>query len=261
VTSPMAESRNMQTLLGGVDNGSNIVPRIEKLDSGYILYDSGLLAKPFSGLFDTEKLAERGFLDGPTVGRGGGYFLRFGSQEWVWRHYRRGGIIAKVLADEFVGWRLDYTRSWMEWRLLADLYGRGFPVPRPVAAFVSRKFGYYRCDLITQRIAPAQNLSALLEKAPLPAEVWVSIGACVRRFHNAGIYHADLNANNVLLDDQMHVYLIDFDRSGQRRGGLWQRKNIARFKRSLEKIAKLSPNYYFNEDGFRLFLSGYNAGF
>jgi 3-deoxy-D-manno-octulosonic acid kinase len=253
----MAESRNMQTLLGGVDNGSNIVPRIEKLDNGYILYDSGLLAKPFSGLFDTEKLAERGFLDGPTVGRGGGYFLRFGSQEWVWRHYRRGGIIGKVLADEFVGWRLDYTRSWMEWRLLAHLYGRRFPVPRPVAAFVARKFGYYRCDLITQRIASAQNLAVLLEQAPLPAKVWVSIGACVRRFHDAGIYHADLNANNVLLDDRMRIYLIDFDRSYQRRPGLWQKKNVNRLQRSLRKIASFANNFYFKEDDFYFFMYGY----
>jgi len=251
----------MQMLLGGADNGSNIVPRIEKLDGGYILYDSNLLAKPFSGLFNAATLAERALLMEPTVGRGGGYFLRFGSQEWVWRHYRRGGVMSRIFEDEFVGWRLEHTRSWNEWRLLADLYGRGFPVPRPVAAFVSRKFGYYRCDLITQRIAPAQNLSALLGKAPLPAEVWASIGACVRRFHAAGIYHADLNANNVLLDDKMRVYLIDFDRSGQRRGVLWQRKNIVRFKRSLRKIARFTPTFYFDDDGFRYFLSGYNAGF
>ena len=253
----MAESRNMQTLLGGADNGCNIVPRIEKLDGGYILYDSSLLAKPFSGLFNAKTLAERSLLMEPTVGRGGGYFLRFGSQEWVWRHYRRGGVMAKIFEDEFVGWSLENTRSWNEWRLLADLYGRGFPVPRPVAAFVSRKFGYYRCDLITQRIAPAQNLSALLEQAPLPAEVWASIGACVRRFHNAGIYHADLNANNVLLDDQMRVYLIDFDRSGPRRGLLWRKKNIDRFKRSLRKIANSTSRFYFLEEDFDFFLSGY----
>lgn len=257
----MAESRNMQTLLGGADIGSNIVPRIERLDGGYILYDSSLLAKPFSGLFNAAALAERALLMEPTVGRGGGYFLRFGSQEWVWRHYRRGGIMARVLTDEFAGWRLEYTRSWKEWRLLAALYVRGFPVPRPVAAFVSRKFGYYRCDLITQRIAPAQNLSALLVKAPLSTEVWVAIGACVRRFHDAGIYHADLNANNVLLDDEMRVYLLDFDRSGPRRGVIWQRKNIDRFQRSLRKIAKFTPSFYFDDDAFRYFLAGYGADF
>ena len=248
----------MQTLLGGADIGSNIVPRIERLDGGYILYDSSLLAKPFSGLFNAAALAERALLMEPTVGRGGGYFLRFGSQEWVWRHHRRGGIMARVLTDEFAGWRLEYTRSWKEWRLLAALYVRGFPVPRPVAAFVSRKFGYYRCDLITQRIAPAQNLSALLKKAPLSSEVWMAIGACVRRFHDAGIYHADLNANNVLLDDQMRVYLIDFDRSGQRRGGIWQRQNIDRFQRSLRKIANSTNRLYFNQKDFHFFLSGYN---
>ena len=257
----MAESRNMQMHLGGADNGSNIVPRIERLDGGYILYDSSLLAKPFSGLFNAAALAERALLMEPTVGRGGGDFLRFDGQEWVWRHYRRGGVMARIFEDEFAGWRLEHTRSWKEWRLLADLYGRGFPVPRPVAAFVSRKLGYYRCDLITQRIAPAQNLSALLKQTPLPAEVWASIGACVRRFHADGIYHADLNANNVLLDDEMRVYLIDFDRSGPRRGGKWQRKNIDRFQRSLRKIAKFTPSFYFDDDAFHYFLAGYGADF
>ena len=181
-------------------------------------------------------------------------------QQWVLRHYRRGGWVAKLLNDQFVGWDLDKSRSWVEWRLLADLYAKGFPVPRPVAAGVCKCFGYYRCDLITQRIPNAQTLADLLKQGSLPPAVWVDIGACLRRFHDAGVYHADLNANNILLDDQRRVYLIDFDRGRLRREGSWRQSNVNRFERSLRKIAGLSVAFHYGAEDWRSFMDGYRLG-
>ena len=34
-------------------------------------------------------------------------------------------------------------------------------------------------------------------------------------FNNKEIYHPDLNTNNILIDDELNVYLIDFDTSSR----------------------------------------------
>jgi 3-deoxy-D-manno-octulosonic acid kinase len=238
----------------------SINPRIVKLDGQHILYDSSLLEKPFNELFSIDWFAERGLLIGPTGGRGEGFFLRFEEQEWVLRHYLRGGVANKFLDDEFVGWRLSASRAWAEWRLLANLYDRGLPVPRPVAAGVRRYVGFYRCDLITQKIANTKTLAELLQNEPLSALVWQEIGACLRRFHNVGVNHADLNANNILLDDQLRIYLIDFDRGKLCRPGAWQKGNLDRLERSLLKIAKLSTGFHYMPEDWRSLVDGYNQG-
>lgn len=235
----------------------NIDPRIIRFDDSHILYDSSLLEKPFRELFDPDWFAVHGLLVGRARGRGTSFFLRYERQQWVLRHYRRGGWAARLLNDQFIGWDLNRSRSWVEWRLLAFLYAKGFPVPRPVAAGVRKSYGYYRCDLITQKIVNTRTLADLLQHDPLPLIVWGDIGACLRRFHEAGVYHPDLNANNILLDDKRKVYLIDFDRGRLRRDGPWRQDNIRRLERSLYKIAGNSAAFYFEEAYWRSFLDGY----
>jgi 3-deoxy-D-manno-octulosonic acid kinase len=62
------------------------------------------------------------------------------------------------------------------------------------------------------------------------------VGAEIARFHAHGVYHADLNAHNILLTDAS-VWLIDFDRGELRHPArAWQQANLARLKRSLLKI-------------------------
>ncbi len=234
-----------------------INPHIIKLENQHILYDSSVLAKPSAEIFDPGRLEAQGLLVGRALGRGEAHFFRYQGRQWVLRHYRRGGLIAKLLHDQFAGWRLEGSRSWAEWRLIADLYAKGLPVPRPVAAGVRRRFGVYRADLVTERIANTQTLGRLLQKAPLPAEIWSEIGACVRRFHEHGVYHADLNANNILLDDQFQVYLIDFDRGRLRRPGGWQKSNVDRLERSLHKLKRISANFHFDGENWQSLMQGY----
>jgi 3-deoxy-D-manno-octulosonic acid kinase len=70
---------------------------------------------------------------------------------------------------------------------------------------------------------------------------WPLVGACIRKFHDAGVVHADLNARNILLsetgDANARVYLIDFDRA---RIGKPSKKvsknNLDRLHRSLAKL-------------------------
>ena len=85
---------------------------------------------------------------------------------------------------------------------------------------------------------------------------WIAIGRCLRRFHELGVCHADLNAHNILIGTGAElpaepvppdaplpvpryerVFLIDFDRGTLRKPGFWKDDNLVRLRRSLEKIS------------------------
>jgi 3-deoxy-D-manno-octulosonic acid kinase len=88
--------------------------------------------------------------------------------------------------------------------------------------------------------------------------MWSKVGACISLFHRYDVYHADLNARNILLTGDDKVYLIDFDNSYIRTGTMaWKKKNIARLKRSLLKFKKNSPGFNFDEDNWAALLAGY----
>ena len=236
---------------------SELDPRIFRNRNLHILYDAALIAKPSGDIFDPAKHSAGGFLVGKALGRGEAYFLRYDSQDWVLRHYRRGGLVAKFFHDHYLGVKPEDSRSWREWRLLAALYAQGLPVPRPVAASVVAGFGVYRADLITKRLTETCTLANLLKTARQSEAVWFAVGRCIRRFHDVNVFHADLNANNILVDGQGQVFLIDFDRGGIRNPGSWKEGNLARLLRSLKKIEGRHPGFHFYNEDWPLLLQGY----
>jgi len=196
-----------------------------------ILYDDTLLSHadeaPFTPPAGTAAIGGRGAAWNVPA--------RDGDGEWVLRHYRRGGLPAKFSADVYLWPGLTLTRPWREWHLLAELHALGLPVPRPVAARVVRSGFGYRGDLITRRIPAARSLAELLARGGAPP--WRDTGACIRRFHAAGVWHADLNAHNILVDRDGAVWLLDFDRGERRRPAAgWQQANLERLARSLRKL-------------------------
>ena len=66
---------------------------------------------------------------------------------------------------------------------------------------------------------------------------WAAIGRCLRRFHDAGVQHADLNAHNIMLGEQGEVWVLDFDRGRLRHPGAWRERVLDRLARSLAKIS------------------------
>jgi len=94
----------------------------------------------------------------------------------------------------------------------------------------------YRADLLTELIPGVDPLADQLDPG-LPRIRWWQIGQTLRRFHDAGFFHADLNARNILLDPEGGVYVIDWDRGRVRPPGRWARANLARLRRSLVKLS------------------------
>jgi len=195
-------------------------------------------------------------LRGAIGGRGNTWILAGSDGEWVLRHYRRGGVVRHFNQDLYLWQGLMNTRPWREWRLLSYLYMRGLPVPQPVAAQVVRYGPVYRGDLITRLIPDTHSLATRLHASDIENLPWDRIGACIRRFHAAGVYHADLNAHNILIDSHDQIYLVDFDRGERRAAGvLWQEANLGRLLRSLRKLA--IPSIAEGQVWSKL-LSGYN---
>lgn len=210
--------------------------RIHASAGGAILFDAALAAQADEAWFDPASWETRGLLEGHGGGRGRVAFVRAPFGACALRHYHRGGMVARVLGDRYLWTGMESTRSFAEFRLLAALRERGLPVPAPVAARYRRRGVHYTADLLTRRIEASQTLTQRLREGHADAGLLQRVGALVARFHAAGVYHADLNAHNVLVAAD-GLYLIDFDRGELRapaRG--WQRANLARLRRSFLKV-------------------------
>ena len=236
-----------------------MIPTSQQQNNHYYLYDTELLPQAQAELFDPRYHRHQRNIQGEALGRGTTYFVRIDNNACVLRHYRRGGFVAKLLTDQYFWTGIEHTRAWREWHLLTQMLEKGLPVPRPVAAHVEKTGFYYRADLIMLRLSASKSLADWLCKKDLPVEQWRNIGKTLRAFHNAGVYHADLNAHNILLTDQSEVYLIDFDK-GQIRPqvGSWQQANMDRLQRSLQKLnSQISP-FHFSKIVWQQLLQGYN---
>ena len=255
--SPMADRRRIQRLSGGDVSGKEGMRPIQtQSGKNHILYDAELPIHAEPALFEPAAWRQRGQWLGSAQGRGETVFIGDGTHEYVLRHYRRGGLPGRLVRDHYLWAGLTRTRAWREWYLTAELYRLGLPVPRPVAAQVVREGLFYRADLMTVRIPAAISLAQTLAKTPLSMAQWQAIGACLRRFHDAGVDHADLNAHNILLAGDA-IYLIDFDRGRLRVPGRWRHANLARLLRSLRKLYNESLNIAFTEADWQAVLAGY----
>ena len=210
-------------------------------------------------LFNPEFWRSRGELLDVRGGRGSAWFIASGARQWVLRHFRRGGFIARWSRDAYVWMGEDEVRAFAEWRLLETMTRRGLPVPQPVAARYQRTGLRYRCDLITRRILDTEPLSAALARDALPEPLWHAVGATVARLHRAGADHADLNAHNILLDVNGTVSVIDFDRGRLRAPGAWAARNLRRLRRSLAKVSRDLPPGRFSEATWDWLIAGYGA--
>jgi len=191
-------------------------------------------AQATAGLFEVAQWPQASPVLGS--GRGSAWFVEAPWTRAVLRHYRRGGMIARLMGDLY-GWHgPERTRGFAEFRLLARMSALGLPVPVPLAARYERVGPWYRADLLIERIAGAVPLTTLL-RHDLAAAPWEAVGAAIARFHRAGIDHADLNANNILVDPGGRIWLIDFDRSRQRsEHPRWRASNLRRLRRSIHKL-------------------------
>lgn len=169
-----------------------------------------------------------------SEGRAEAYTFPLSEGEGVLRRFRRGGFIANFLSE---GYLLD-NRPRHEFDVHRQVYAEGLPVPEPLGVAWLRRGPWYMGAIATRRL-PGESLQSFLESSPSAAvrgRALRSVGETLARFHDAGVYHADLQIRNILLTDE-GVSLIDFDRAR-----VWdslsdtlRARNLLRLKRSFEK--------------------------
>lgn len=127
------------------------------------------------------------------------------------REARRGGALGGLLASRF----LSPRRIGRELAVWLALRSRGAPLPVPVAAFARRRGLLWECHFGTLDRSESVDGLAWLRASPSRAALQAAaraLGSALRRFHDAGALHGDLNLRNVLIEtrpDGLRCLLID----------------------------------------------------
>ena len=165
-----------------------------------------------------------------------------GGERMVLRHYSHGGLLRFITRDLY----LFGSRSFQELALTEEIRSSGIGTVQPVGA-MHRCFltPFYRAYLMSLEIPGAKDMVHYLQDiGPQPAgetlvakrKIIRSAGFLLRKFHQAGFFHADLQLKNLLVTDGK-VLLIDFDRSYRKPSlSTGERvKNLLRLDRSVDK--------------------------
>jgi 3-deoxy-D-manno-octulosonic acid kinase len=228
------------------------------IDGQVILYNDQMLSHMHSQFFDPGWQQGQGHVHGTAPGRGRAFFFRAEGHDLVLRRFRRGGLIGKVNADRYLRLAAARSRSLQEYRLLEWMRAQGLPVPRPVAARYSTAGLFYRADLVTERIPQSRPLAEVLTAQMLPPAIWSAIGHIVRQMHGLGVDQSDLNCRNIVLDADLRVWLIDFNKCRRRDAGAGAQRNLGRLKRALKKERGQQMEFFWSDAEWPAFMAGYD---
>jgi 3-deoxy-D-manno-octulosonic acid kinase len=233
--------------------------QVRKIEDSVIVYDDQKLSQIDAGLFDPTQWPDAVAVTGQGGRQAAVRFVSRGLDVWALRHYYRGGLVGRVLSDQFLWTGPAKVRSFLEWDLLQKLVKAGLPAPAPVAARFVRTGLWYTADLLTERIPDVEPFSTRLQRTENEPDLWGNVGECIAMFHQAGFFHADLNAHNLQVDAENNVWLLDWDRGELRSAGNWREANLARLQRSCQKISRHGGAKFRPADWDAL-LQGYQQG-
>lgn len=166
----------------------------------YIIYDNDLISENIEDCFSATYWQQKNSVIGSAQGRGTTWFVQLPTLQGALRHYRRGGLFGKLIADHYIFSSWEKTRSIQEFRLLVKLNQAGVNVPKPIAARVKKNAFCYQADLLSEKISDASDLVDILQHRSLSKPEYQAIGRQIKKLHNAQVNHTDLNIHNILLD-------------------------------------------------------------
>ena len=163
-------------------------------------------------------------------------------ERMVLRQYVHGGLFRNFTRSLY----LFGSRSFRELALTSEIRSCGIPTIQPIAAIHRLVLPpFYQAYLLSVEIPYSKDLIQYFQGiGPRPSRENIvqkrktirSAGVLLRKLHQSGFYHGDLQLKNILIaGDQL--LLIDFDRSYRKRTlSLKERmKNLLRLNRSAEK--------------------------
>ncbi len=190
-------------------------------------------------------------------GRGTVRLLTVGGYRLIVKRERRGGVAALLLPNLYL-LEGPFRREWeMACRLAeAEL------APQPYAQ-VFRPAGFlFAVFTLSQAVPEALSLLGLWTQGRLGPERLRAAGTAVGRLHRTGLLHGDLNAGNLLLDEEGRALFLDFRHSrlgpGPPPAGS-RHRNLLRLSRSLHKLRYLH-SLPWPEGCWETLAEGYAAG-
>ena len=225
----------------------------------YILHDEDFIGNLEPQHFDRAYWQAKSEYETVFGGRGGSIKISLNGQVAILRQYLRGGKVRSLSKDRYLWFGITRTRPWREWAIMRCAINAGMPVPRPLGICVSRSGLLYRAAIITAFLENTETLAEHLINSVLDQKSWYRLGRLLRRFHEHGFRHADLNANNLLIDQQGQFFIIDFDKARQmKKLEDWQWSTLRRLQRSLEKINRAQTLHYRSTD-WQALMDGYQS--
>jgi 3-deoxy-D-manno-octulosonic acid kinase len=124
--------------------------------------------------------------------------------------------MAMHMADRY--FRVGRLRPWRELAAATSARARGIPTPAVVCAIAYVESRHYTADLVTEVVPDSATLADTL-LANDGTRGWLvamaRAGALIRQLAEAGVFHVDLNARNVLLQTtpEQTAFVVDLDRA------------------------------------------------
>ncbi len=158
----------------------------------------------------------------------------------VLKKLRRGGATGAIWRDRFLGTRRIAANVWIP----IEVARRGIPTASPVCLLVREgPRGLFQAWLAAEEISEAEDLRGWLARSgadldPVLAETLVT----VRRMHDAGVDHRDLNLGNLLVRKgpaRWESFVVDLDRARIRKGPLGFRARQEAIRRIVRSYVKV----------------------
>ena len=171
-----------------------------------------------------------------------------GNERIVIRHYHRGGKIQKLTSDLYWGASRPLRELWIGYQATI----KGIPTAEILAVRHNQIFWrFHRGDLVTKEIENGKDLATYLRSLSQPLalekilqkrKVIEVVGKLIRKMHDGGIFHGDLNLKNIVIqiNDSQRIkgYILDFDKSfiKPNLSKNLRIRNLLRLNRSVEKF-------------------------
>ncbi len=165
----------------------------------------------------------------------------------VVRDYWHGGLFGMILRDIFC----QGLRPIRELIICESASKKGIRTIEIVAILKNKVLGpLFKSKLISREIENSTDLMEMFLKCDQNSfltrkrEIIAKVAHAIKEMHDAGIYHADLNLKNILLqtvnDSELVAYIIDLDKSKQydELKPKIRMKNLMRLDRSWEKFKR-----------------------
>ena len=172
------------------------------------------------------------------------------NEKMVIKQYTRGGLARKFSKDIFWG----KLRPLRELKVMEEARLRNIQTAEIMAVIIHKMpVFFYRAHLVSKVIPGGLDLKTYIEKLNQTTttrrlsekrQAIISVARAVRNMHDKGIYHADLNMKNIVIQKKNPglpvSYIIDFDKSTvtNHLSSRNKFKNLFRLNRSADKLIK-----------------------